>query len=307
MSHLAPTDRRQFLQLSSAGLFLSPLAPALLPAEERSRFEFCTFTKPLQHLSYGEMAEVISGLGFDGIEAPVRPGGHVVPEKVEDDLPKMAEALAANDLELTVLTSGINEVSEEQRTEAVLRTAAGLGVKRFRMAYYKYDLDKPIAPQVDEFRGRLKDLVALTRELGIKPIYQNHSGKNYFGGPIWDLAEAFEDFPPEEIGVAFDIGHATVEGAKAWPLNLARVHPWIDTYYVKEPAWRDNELSWGPVGEGCVDRAFFEQLGKSDFAGPVSLHVEYLGHKDPAMVPKVLAAIEKDFATLRSLLSEGAS
>jgi len=44
-------------------------------------------------------------------------------------------------------------------------------------------------------------------------------------------------------------------------------------------------------------------LKEGDFSGPVSLHVEYLGHKDPEIVPRVLDAIEKDFETLRSLLS----
>ncbi|MEM9018627.1 MAG: sugar phosphate isomerase/epimerase family protein, partial [Verrucomicrobiota bacterium] len=262
----------------------------------------CTFTKPLQHLSYEEMAAAVAKIGFNGVEAPVRPNGHVLPEKVEEDLPKMVEALKSEGLNLTVLTSGINEVSEEQRTETVLKTAADLGVKRFRMAYYKYDLDKPIAPQIDEFRPKLKDLIGLTNELGIKPIYQNHSGRNYFGGPIWDLAAVFDDYDPADIGIAFDIGHATVEGAKAWPLNFARVRDYVDTVYVKEPGWENNKLKWGPVGEGSVDKAFFSQLQKSKFKGPISLHVEYLGHKDPKMIPTILGAMEKDFATLRSLL-----
>lgn len=282
---------------------LSPLFSSNLFAAEKSRFEFCTFTKPLQHLSYGEMAKVIAAMGFDGIEGTVRPGGHVLPERVEEDLPKQMETLKENGLSMTVMTSAINEVSDEQYSEQVLRTAAELGVKRFRMGYYKYDLNKPIAPQVGEFVAKLKDLVALTNELGIKPVYQNHSGRNYFGGPIWDLAEAFDSFEPSEIGVAFDIGHATVEGAKSWPLNFARVRDYLDTVYVKEPAWDDNTLSWGPVGDGAVDKSFFSQLRKSDFSGPISLHVEYLGHKDPDMVPTVLKAIEKDFASLKELLS----
>lgn len=298
------TSRREFLSLAATGLAAAPFAvPQVAMAGLKPRYEFCTFTKQLQHLSYSEMAETIAEMGFHGIEAPVRPGGHVLPEKVEDDLPAMMKELEARDLKVTVLTSGINEVSEEQRTEIVLRTAASLGVKRFRMAYYKYDLNKPIPAQIDEFKAKLKDLVALTDEIGIKPMVQNHSGKNYFGGPIWDLASALDDFDPKQIGVAFDIGHATVEGAKAWPLNFARVRPWVDTIYVKEPAWKDNQLTWGPVGEGCVDKAFFEQIKKSDFSGPVSLHVEYLNHKDPAMAPKILEAIKTDYATLKKLLA----
>lgn len=285
------------------GLGIGSLNQLPICAADKSRFEFCTFTKPLQHLSYPEMAEEMAKLGFDGVEAPVRPGGHVLPEKVEDDLPAMMDALKAKDLKCTVLTSGINEVSDEQFTEKVLRTAAGLGIKRFRMSYFRYDLNKPIREQIPEFKAKLKDLVALTNEIGIKPIYQNHSGKNYFGAPLWDLGEAFENYKPEEIGVAFDIGHATVEGAKAWPLNFAMIRPYIDTVYVKEPAWDDNELSWGPLGEGAVDKGFYKTLKSSDFTGPISLHVEYLGHKDPAMVPTVLEAIGKDFATLKSLLA----
>jgi sugar phosphate isomerase/epimerase len=72
---------------------------------------------------------------------------------------------------------------------------------------------------------------------------------------------------------------------------------------VKEPSWNDNVLGWGPLGEGAVDKGFFKLLQESDFSGPVSLHVEYLGHDDPSKVPTVLAAIEKDFATLKGLLS----
>ncbi|MDF2376967.1 MAG: sugar phosphate isomerase/epimerase [Verrucomicrobiales bacterium] len=295
--------RRDLLKLAPAAMAFSPLLSSNLFAQEKSRFQFCTFTKPLQHLSYAEMAKAIAAMGFDGIEGPVRPGGHVLPERVEEDLPKMVEALKAEGLDLTLMTSAINEVSKEQHTEKVLRVAADLGVKRFRMGYYKYDLSKPIAPQMDEFRPRLRELIALTNELGMKPVYQNHSGKNYFGGPIWDMAEVFDEFDPSEVGVAFDIGHATVEGAKAWPLNFARIQPYVDTIYVKEPAWENNQLVWGGIGEGAVDHSFFSQLKKSEFSGPISLHVEYLGHKDPEIVPAVLKAIQKDFATLKELLA----
>lgn len=298
-------NRRQFLRRSAA-LALAPAACPPISAEEGPggpRFEFCTFTKALQPLSYEETAARIAALGFDGIEGAVRPKGHVEPERVGEDLPKLVEALKGEGLAFTVMTTAINEVSAEQRTEEILRTAAAARVKRYRMGYYKYDLSKPIRPQLDEFRPRLRDLVALSRELGIKPIYQNHSGRDYFGGPVWDLCEVLAEFDPAHVGVAFDIGHATVEGGKAWPLHFATARPHIDTVYIKEPSWQNNTLGWGPVGEGAVDKGFYKQLKEGDFRGPVSLHVEYLGHGDAAIVPTVLKAIEKDFATLRSYLS----
>jgi len=306
MSSPPHPSRRRFLGVSAASLALAPaLRPGSLRAAEKDegRYEFCTFTKALQPLSYEETARSIAALGFDGIEGAVRPGGHVVPERVEEDLPKLIGALKAEGLVLSVMTSAINEVSAEQQTEKVLRTAASLGVKRFRMGYYKYDLKRPVRPQLDEFRPRLKDLVSLSREIGIKPVYQNHSGRDYFGGPVWDLCEVLADYDPAHVGVAFDIGHATVEGAKAWPLHFASVLPHLDTVYIKEPSWQNNTLGWGPVGEGAVDKGFYKVLKESGFRGTVSLHVEYLGHGDAALVPAVLKAIEKDFATLRSSLA----
>ncbi len=279
-------------------------SPVVQAAEDSALpWEFCTFTKALQHLSYDEVSEVIAEIGFDGVESAVRPKGHVEPERVAEDLPKMVESLKKHDLKLTVMTTAINGVSKEQHSEIVLKTAADLGVKRFRMGYYKYDLKRPIRKQLDEFRPRLRDLIAMTKELGIKPIYQNHSGKNYFGAPVWDMAEVFEEHDPAHIGAAFDIGHATIEGAKAWPLHFAVIRPYLDTVYVKEPAWVDNKIRMGPVGEGAVDKGFYKLLKKSKFAGPISLHVEHLGHKDPNMVPTVIKAIREEFGTLKSLLA----
>lgn len=298
-------NRRRFIQGSLAHLALAPLAfESVIGAEAKakSRFEFCTFTKPLQHLSFEEMAKTIAAMGFDGIEGAIRPKGHIEPEQVPARLPALVSALKAENLNFTVMTTALNEVSAEQNTEKILRTAAEQGVKRFRMGYYKYDLNRPIRPQLDEFRPKLKDLVALAKEVGIKPIYQNHSGKDYFAAPVWDLMEVFADFSPEHVGVAYDIGHATVEGAKSWPLSFATAFPYIDTVYLKEPFWKDNVLGWGPLGEGAVDKGFYKLLLKSGFSGPISVHVEYLGHDDPSVTPTILQAIEKDFATAKSLL-----
>src|SRR5690349_12804185 len=50
------------------------------------------FSKPLQWQSYDEAAALIAETGYTGIDYSVRPGGHVLPEKVETDLPRAVEA-----------------------------------------------------------------------------------------------------------------------------------------------------------------------------------------------------------------------
>ena len=213
-------SRRLLIQSSAAvlaGCFLKPFhgfaeVDSALP-------EVSLFTKHFLGLPYDRLAEVLAGLGVTGIEAPIRPGGHIEPAMVEDELPKLVEALKKCGVRITMLTSGINSVSDASRTEVVLRTAKALGIPRFRMNWYVYDNKKPIWPQVDEFRPKLKDLVALSKEIGILPCYQNHSGAKNFGAGIWDMALLMRDYKPTELAWAFDIMHATVEGGLSWPIQ----------------------------------------------------------------------------------------
>jgi len=304
MSKEFSITRRDFVQKTLAATALAATCPSAIFGESKSAAtspqKFCAFEKPLQFLSYDEMAELIAKLGFNGIEATVRDGGHVLPERVEEDLPRLITALKKRGLEMTILTSSINSV-DQPHTEKVLRTAAKLGVKRYRMLWYRYDLKKPILPQLDAIRPALKKLAALNRELGVTALYQNHSGPNLVGAPLWDIYDLVKDFDPKEIGIAFDIHHATVEGGLSWPVqfNLLRSH--LGAVYVKDFVWQKRQVKDVPLGEGQVDPKFFASLKQTDFTGPISVHVEYLpGKKDKALLAE---ALKKDFATLRAWLN----
>jgi len=77
-------NRREFLkQTSSAALAAAtmPLTTSLAVAADDRKlpWKICAFEKPLLSLNYDETAEFFAELGFDGIEAAVRPGGHVLP------------------------------------------------------------------------------------------------------------------------------------------------------------------------------------------------------------------------------------
>ena len=54
-----------------------------------------------------------------------------------------------------------------------------------------------------------------------------------------------------------------------------------------------------PLGTGQVDPKFFQMVRHSDFAGPISVHVEYLPQ---GSADENLAALKTDFATLRGWL-----
>ena len=294
--------RRRFLQnasLLAGSLAATAFTPASAAAEKANKL--CFFTKHLQGLSFDDIASLAVEMGVDGVESPIRPKGHIEPEKVEDELPKYVEALKKQNLELMIMTSGINEVSEEQRTEAVLRTAAKLGVKRFRMLYYKYDLSKPIWAQLQEVKPRLKDLIQLCQEIGIQPLFQNHSGKDYFGAPIWDIYSLMQEYQPEQFSFCYDIFHATVEGGMQWPLSAALTSTHWGAIYFKDFQWQGRKAEGCPLGQGQVSPDFAKLLKKQGYSGPISLHVEYLkgDPKDPAVLKAFREAHLRDFKVLK--------
>jgi len=303
--------RREFLQRSAALIASSTVFNSLystdlfaadsLTTAKAEMPEISLFTKHFLGLSYDRLAEVVAGLGITGIEAPVRPGGHVEPAAVEEELPKLVEALKKCGVRITMLTSGINSVDKASNTEVVLRTAKALGIPRYRMNWYYYDNQKPIWPQFDSIRPKLKDLVSFSKEIEILPCYQNHSGAKDVGAGIWDIAFLMRDYPSNELAWAFDIMHATIEGSSSWPTEFALVRDHLEMAYFKNFNWEGKGHKPVPLAEGIVGRDYVSLLKKSGFRGPVSLHVEYLKGRvtDAAYLETAVAATKRDLATLR--------
>ena len=298
--------RRHFLKsttalAASAFTAQSSLLTAAAGEASSGGNEYCFFTKHLQGLSYSQIADIAADLGVQGIEAPIRPGGHIEPEKVEEELPKFVDELKKRGLKMMVLTSGINGVNAEQHTEKVLKTAKAVGVPQYRMNWYKYDLEKPIWPQLESFKPQLKDLVAFSKEIGIRPLYQNHSGKTNAGAPIWDMYSLIREYDPADCGFAFDIMHATVEGSESWPLEVGLVHQHIGCAYFKDFTFAGEKHATCPLGEGAVKKDYVKMLKKLGWSGACSLHIEYLKGKvkDPNYVEEAVKATKRDLAVLK--------
>ncbi|MBC8352944.1 MAG: sugar phosphate isomerase/epimerase [Planctomycetes bacterium] len=298
---LQPNEiRRRAFLAGVAGAATVVLTPAAKAANSTATNKVCAFVKFVQTLSYDELAEQIAEMGFDGIEATIRDKGQILPEQVPDELPKLVEALKKHGLEITVMASSVNSV-DQPHTESVLRTAATLGIKRYRMQYYRYDSKRSVAEQLEELRPVVKDLAAMNRELGISGVYQNHSGAYAVGATIWDLHELFRDYSTNELGIAFDIRHATVEAGLSWPVLFNVATPHLGAVYVKDFVWGEKKPHNVPLGTGRVDKSFFTQMRKANFGGPISVHVEYL---PKAGVAENILAMKNDLATLKGWLAE---
>ena len=264
--------------------------------------KFAIFSKHFVGLPYDRLAEVVSGCGADGIEAPIRPGGHIEPAKAQDELPKLAEALKKHGLEITQVTSALVDTSPQSHAESLLRTAKSLGIERYRLGFFKYDLRRPLWPQLDEIKARLKDLVVMSKEIGVLPCFQNHSGAGYVGAAIWDVALMMRDFPADQLAWSFDIMHATIEGNLSWPAEVALVKERIGIAYFKNFIWENKRPQPSPLGDGIVGKPYVDMLRKEGYSGPVSLHVEYLRAKptDSEGLATLVEATKRDMEVLKS-------
>jgi sugar phosphate isomerase/epimerase len=297
--------RRHFLKASALGAAAAalPQLAGAAPAPAGAT-QFALFTKHFIGLGCDQLADTLAELGITAIEAPVRSRGgtHVEVEKVADELPKFAEALNKRGIQIAVLTSGINAVSKEQHAESVLRTAKAAGIPRYRMDWYPYDFKKPLWSQLDELKPKLRDLVVLSKEVGIQPCYQNHSGSKNIGAAIWDMDYLMRDYTPAELAWSFDIMHATIEGQTSWPIEVNLVHRHIGVAYFKNIRWTADGHEKTPLGEGVVTKAYVGLLKKLNWSGPVSLHVEYLKGRpaDKGYLEGAIAATKRDMDVLKS-------
>ncbi len=297
-----PQTRRQFL--TTAALAAAAAAtPSAFAASANERFKIIAFSKPFADLNYDDTADLVADIGWDGIECAVRAkAGHIAPAKVEEELPKMVEALKKRGKEVTIVTTEITK--RDPLAEKILRTAAKLGIKKYRFGFEKYTADKPVADTVRDVGAQLKDLAALNLELGIQGGWQNHSGADYVGAPIWDVWTMIKDLDPQAIGICFDIGHATLEGGLSWPIQARLMQPRYVAVYLKDFYWEKGAKGWAPLwcnfGEGSVHKSFLTELKKSAFAGPLSQHHEY---KSLGAGKEMVANMKKDLATLREWLA----
>ena len=146
-----PLTRREFLATST--LAAGALALGVQPARAASqqRFPIIGFTKPFQNLSYDETADVAAQVGWEGIELPLRAKGQIEPERVEEELPKMHDALKKRGLIIGLITTDILN-SATPHAEKVLRTAKALGISRYRLGFMRYRPDGSPLAQLNEFK-----------------------------------------------------------------------------------------------------------------------------------------------------------
>jgi sugar phosphate isomerase/epimerase len=271
--------------------------------ESDNAMKISVFSKNLQWLGYEEMAIEVAAMGFDGIDLTVRPSGHVLPERVEEDLPKAVNVIRKHGLEVYMITTAITN-SNDQHAEQIIKTASQLGIKYYRLGWFVYDKNLSIPANINNFHNTFRQLEKLNKRYHIHGAYQNHAGDG-FGSAVVDLSLALKDIDPAWIGCQYDIRHATVEGAHSWPVGLQLLNDHVKTINIKDFHWAKKDGQWKEenvaLGEGMVDfKKYLGMLKTYNYKGPVCIHYEYpLGGAEDGAT-KLTVPKEKVFEEMRS-------
>jgi sugar phosphate isomerase/epimerase len=297
-------SRRTFLGATTMALATLAVArPEVGPPPTLRKLRL-GFSKPSVHLNPRDTAALVAAVGWDGIECPVRKQGtHIVPERAEEDLPKLVEALRAEGKTIEIVTTDI--VKPGAAAEKLLRTLARLGLRTYRFGFVRYQPNRDPVETLREFAAGLRDLSVLNRELGLRGGYQNHSGPDYVGATIWELWQALHDLDPATVGLCFDIGQAMVEAGRSWPTQQRLLRSRWLALQVKDFVWESSPdkgwaIRWCPLGQGRVTADVLRQLSARDFAGPIVQHHEHIPPGQP--MGELIPRLRAEFDTLRRWL-----
>ena len=308
-------SRRRLLQASlTAAAPLPASGQATAPATSSFQGVLCLFSKPVPQLNWRELAQAAKSAGFGGIDLTVRKRGHVIPDRVKEDLPKAVDAIRGEGLKVPMITTELLS-ADDPAALPILSAAGKLSISFLKPGYYHYkfvDIRKELAEVGDRFRG----LVALAEKYGVQVGYHNHAG--YVGAPVWDMARVMDTLDPKWAGYYFDLQHATGEGGIAgWKIDALLAMPRIKMLAVKDMYWNKTATGWSdtdcPLGQGmCHYKEFLKMCALGGFHGPISLHVEYeipgVSGRDGialsrAKAEDVMTAVKRDLDYLKSLLS----
>ncbi len=311
-----PLSRRRFtnsllaagvaLPFVGAGRSIQETAPA-----SRETIRLNLFSKGMEWLDYDAFTDVVLAAGCQGIDVTVRDGGHVLPQNVERDLPKLVDIAKKKWLQVPLMVTSITSATDPF-AEQIIQTAAQLGITAYRMGYFRYDPKRNMTEYLQACATKLQGLANLNQKYGIQAGYQNHHGA-YIGAPVLDIWQLISRVDQRYVSLQYDTAHAQVEGVFSWPIALQLVKGRIGSLALKDFRW---ELAGSklrvtpvPIGEGSVDfSAFFQTVQAERIQVPFTLHVEYpmLTEADKSLsitqqMKKIVPVLKRDADTIRAL------
>ena len=213
----------------------------------------CLNSRLLPEVEYSDLGPILSGMGFDGCDLSVQPGGTVQPQQIAVDLVRAIEGLQGRGLEVPLITTSFVSATEPWARNVIYITG-GSGVPLFRPGYWRFP-----GAQLTQLKTQIVGLGSLGK------AYNMAMGVPNTGG-----AALIADLDPRWVGYDFDPSQATPD------LSLEAAIPRVKMVMLRDARRQNGALAPCPLGDGIVDwTKFFDALAGAKFSGPLSLQSDY--------------------------------
>ena len=255
---------------------------------------YTVFTKPWPKKSLSELGKFVKGLGFDGVELPVRPGFQVEPEHVGKGLLEAAKILGDEGVRIGTVAGPTDE--------ATIAACGEAGVPIIRICQ-KVDPKAGYMAEEAKIQAEYDVLIPLLDKHNVAIGVQNHTGfqvNNAMG-----IRHLIEKYDPKHICAVLDQAHCGLNGEPPeYAIDIVWSH--LRVFNLKSAYWlRTNgpeaivaewKQFWttGPHGLAYWPRAVAE-LKKRNYSGDICLTAEYSDHD------RVDVLIAQDIAYAKSL------
>jgi sugar phosphate isomerase/epimerase len=237
--------------------------------------KWSVFTKPWSEESIPQLGSLVSSMGFDGVELPVRPGYQVQPDEVAWRLPEASRTLSEFGISITSIAGPTDSTT--------FAACADSGIPLIRIMV-PVSANGYSATETD-FRRTLDSLVEKSRSFGVRVGIQPHYD-DYISDST-GLFNVVKDYDPTFVGAIWDSAHDAL-ARKAPEHALEILWPWLALVNFKNAYFeriRDEIVepfanTWEPVftdaktGMARWDRAI-NYLVEHEYHGGFCLTAEY--------------------------------
>ena len=254
---------------------------------------FSVFTKPWR-VPLTQLGPLVKGLGFDGVELPVRPGYQVEPAEVARGLPAAARTLASAGVTIGSVAGPLDLPT--------IAACADAGVPLIRVCI-PIPLDRSYLEVEAQVQRAFDALLPALEDYGVAIGVQNHCDR--FIATAMGVRHLIERYDPRLIGAVWDPAHCAL-GGELPELALDILWSHLHLVNLKNAYWsRADRLDedgarferiWTSGRQGlCSWPTVAAALHGRGYGGAVCLTAEYT---DEAAVHRLIA---EDLSFARSL------
>ncbi len=106
----------------------------------------------MAQFAWEQLGQQAQRAGFDGVDLTVRPKGHVLPERVADDLPKAVELIRRAGLSVPMITTDLKS-AEDPAARPTFAAMKQLGIALYKPGYWRYPKNATVEQAVAESLG----------------------------------------------------------------------------------------------------------------------------------------------------------